>query len=92
MLGNHTKGNFGLRRAFLGKSQQLVRWLFNQILSFRMGKHQSFLIHGQLTFMLYDGQLTLMLYMLYKIHSFLMDGTLNPEVVLKFRVLKITFC
>lgn len=52
-LANHTKGNFGLSRAFLSQIQQLVRRLVNQISSYTMGTHQSFLIYEQVTFMLY---------------------------------------
>ena len=41
MLGNHTNESFGLSRAFLRESQQLVRQLSYQISSFSMGTHQS---------------------------------------------------
>ena len=52
-LANHTKENFGLSRAFLSQIQRLVRRLVNQISSYTMRTHQSFLIYEQVTFMLY---------------------------------------
>ena len=36
---NHTVGSFRFNRAFLGKSQWLVRLISDQILGFRMGNH-----------------------------------------------------
>ena len=42
VLHSHIKGNFTLNRTFLGKNQQVVRWLFNQISSSRMTTHQRF--------------------------------------------------
>ena len=43
MLDNHKKGNFPLKRAFLGESQRVIGRLSNQFSSFRIQKHQSFL-------------------------------------------------
>ena len=36
MLDNHKRGILPLKRAFLGESQRVVRWLSNQTSSFRM--------------------------------------------------------
>lgn len=38
MLDNHVKGNFWLNKALLGEIQRVVRWLFDQISSLRMGE------------------------------------------------------
>ena len=42
VLGNDGKWNFALNRDFLGEGQRVVRWLFHQSSSFRMGTHQWF--------------------------------------------------
>ena len=51
-LANHKKGIFPLKRAFLSESQRLVRRLSNQISSFRLETHYSFLTCVQLIYML----------------------------------------
>ena len=73
VLGNHTKENFGLNKAFLGETQQLIRRLFNQTSSFRMGTNKTFLIYEQLTLMLH-----------YRILGFLTDRVFSLGVVSKF--------
>ena len=60
VMTNHKKGIFPLKRAFLGESQRPVRWLSNQISSFRLETHQLFLTYVQLTVMLH-----------HRIHGFL---------------------
>ena len=42
VLANHKKGIFPLKRALSGESQRSVRWLSNQISSFRLETHQLF--------------------------------------------------
>ena len=51
-VGKVQKGSFPLKLSFLGESQGVLRWLSNQISSFRMGTYQFFLNNMQLTFML----------------------------------------
>ena len=60
VLANHKKGILPLKRAFLGESQRLVRWLSNQISSFRLETHYFLSTYVQLIVMLH-----------YRIHGFL---------------------
>ena len=53
VLANYKKGIFPLKRAFFGESQRPVRRLTNQISSFRLETHWSFLTYVQLTYMLH---------------------------------------
>ena len=42
-----------LNRKSSGKGQRVVKWLSNQVSSYRLGAHEVLLIYGQLTFMLH---------------------------------------
>ena len=79
MLANHKKWIFLLKRAFLGESQRPVRRLSNQISSFRLETHWSFLT---------DVQLTLMLH--YRIHGFLRTEFQNYAFLLREKQFRIS--
>ena len=60
MLDDQTQKDFPLKRTFLCYSEGNARRFSNQLSSFMLAMHKSFLNDGQLTFMLH-----------YRIHDFL---------------------